>query len=199
MVVTMYDDTGSTALSAGNSSQAEDYILSLGAGQSKVVYIKLSNNAANADFKAKAICVGWTGSNTSSMEIQGGDWSEGTLPDVVGDTGVTYYSGATSNTDGEYKDCYVYKKGTDNALLLNEWEDSPLIKAVIAAKDSKNPNADGGDNVFFTILDGAWARGSDGKGYFDFYQHDGAEGNVGLSETLSSPTGKQLGALVELQ
>jgi len=198
MLVAAYDDTGATALGAGNSTQAEDYTIALGSGQSKAIYFKLSNNAADKNYQIKAICTGYTGVNVSSLEVQGSDWTEVAMPKVVSDTAVTHYDGETSDTTGEYKKCYVYKVGTNDALVLNEWSNTPLIKMIVKAKDSKDPGADAGENIFFSVMDGAWSRGSDGKGYFDFYQHDNSQGNVGLTETLSSPTGKQLGAIIEL-
>lgn len=195
MVITVYDDTGSTALSAATNTTYNDYKATLGSGQEETIYIKVSNNAADKRFNIKAICTGVEGTNVSSIEITGSDWSKSILPTVVETAQVTTTLDDATTTTAKYATCYVYKAGTNEVISLDEWEDSPLIKAKINAITAKNPAA---DVVFFTVMDGAWARGSDGKGYFDFYQHVDSEANVGLTETLSSPLGKQLGAIVEL-
>ncbi len=195
MLITVYDDTGSTALTASTNTTYNDYKITLGEGQEKTVYIKLSNNGADKRFDVKAICTGAEGVNVSSLEIKGTDWTKAIVPVVVDNAQVTTTLDDSTTTTADYSLCYVYKAGTDESIKLDEWEDTPLIKASVNAKSGKNPAQ---DVVFFTVLDGAWARGSDGKGYFDFYQHDGDEGNVGLTETISSPLGKQLGAIIEL-
>lgn len=197
MVVTIYDDTGATALTAADVTASHDYKATLGEGQTETIYIKLSNNGADKRYDVKAICTGAEGTNVSSLEIEGSDWTSVKLPNVVEDAAVSVNltEADATLTSTEYDACYVYKSGTNDVLRLDEWDDSPLIKATINAKDSKNP-AD--DVVFLSFLDGAWARGSDGQGHFDFYQHDADEGNVGLTETLTSPLGKQLGAVIEL-
>lgn len=197
MVITLYDDTGATALTAADVTAAHDYKATLGQGQEEPIYIKISNNGADKQFNVKAICTGAEGTNVSSLEIKGSDWSKVTVPTFVenGAVSVNLTEADATLTSTEYDLCYVYKSGTNEVIALEEWEDSPLIKASIVAKTDKNP-AD--DVVFLTVFDGAWARGKDGKGYFDFYQHDGDEANVGLAETLNSPLGKQLGAVIEL-
>ena len=197
MVVTVYDDTGSTALSTADVSGAHDYKATLGEGQREIIYIKLSNNGADGTFNIKSICTGTEGANVSSLEIVGSDWTKGLRPIFVEDGAVDVNETETNSalTSAEYETCYVYKTGTNEVISLEEWEDTPNIKAMINAKTGKNPTD---DVVFFTAFDGAWARGSDGKAYFDFYQHDGDEASVGLLESIDSPLGKQLGAIIEL-
>ncbi|MCX6750233.1 MAG: hypothetical protein NTZ83_02150 [Candidatus Pacearchaeota archaeon] len=146
-------------------------------------------------FDVKAICTGAEGLNVSSLAIKGSDWTKVAVPTFVDNGVVTTTLDDLTTTTAEYSLCYVYKEGTNEVMKLDEWEDTGLIKASISSKAGKNPAQ---DVVFFTALDGAWARGSDGKGHFDFYQHDGDEGNVGLTETVNSPLGKQLGAIIEL-
>lgn len=197
MIVTVYDDTGSTALSSASNVTYNDYKITLGQGQEKTIYIKLSNNGADGRYDVKAICTGAEGDNVSSLQIRGSDWSQAIVPTFVdnGQVPTVYADTVAVNQTVEYSLCYVYKADTNDAIKLDEWEDTPLIKASVIAKDEKNPDS---DVVMFTFLDGSWKRGSDAKGHFDFYQHDGSQGNVGLTETINSPKGKQLGAMIEL-
>ena len=197
MVITVYDDTGSTALSAATNTTCHDYKATLGEGQIETVYIKLSNNGADGNFNVKAICTGVEGTNMASMEIVGSDWTKGYEPIFIEDGAVpvTPLDDGTATVNGDYGNCYVYKAGTNDVISLEEWEDTPNIKAKLNAKVGKNPAT---AVVYFTVLDGAWARGSDGKAYFDYYDHDGDEATTGLVETVDSPLGKQLGAIIEI-
>jgi len=196
----VYDDTKATALSAATITAAADYKITLGSGQTKAVYIKVSNNGESARVDLKAICTGFGGVNISTFDVVDTDWTEVDIPKAVSNSQVSVNLSASvaagiAVSDADYKACFVYKEGTNEVLRLDEWEDTPLIKATIEAKDDKNPSE---DVVFFTAFDGAWARGSDGLGYFDFYQHDVNEADVGLAETETSPLGKQLGAVIEI-
>lgn len=200
MATVVYDDTKANALSAATITAAADYKITIGESQTKVIYIKLSNNGADGRDDLKAICTGYGGVNVSAFNIADPDWTEVDVPQFVADSAVSVNLSSSvadgiAVSDAEYKKCFVYKEGTNEVIRLDKWDDSPLIKATIEAKNSKDPND---DVVFFTEFDGAWARGSDGLGYFDFYQHDIDEGNVGLAETATSPLGKQLGAVIEL-
>jgi flagellar basal body-associated protein FliL len=196
MAVVVYDDTKATALSAADITAAHDYKLTLGEGQTKTIYIKLSNNGADKRYDLKAICTGAAGTNVSSFEIVDTDWTSVKIPTFIDNSQVSVnLTEASAVTDEDFDRCYVYKVGTNEVIRLDEWEDAPLIKATVNSKTGKNPTD---DVVFFTALDGAWARGSDSVPYFDFYQHDADEGNVGLTETATSPLGKQLGAIIEL-
>ena len=74
------------------------------------------------------------------------------------------------------------------------------------AKDAQNTDYAGGSNsncnstkfngFAVVALDATQAKGADGAVYTDYYTHDSAESNVGMTETLTSPLGKDNGVLI---
>ena len=195
--ITGYDDTGSATLSAGTSNE-DDYYITMGAGEEKAIYLKLKVNAAN---KAYQFCA-WgvaTFYNISSVEPQN---VEGTYTKVATPKHMESVAIKVNETSGATitEDYVVYK--LSSPILLHEW-DSIKEQFVVESDSTNDPQGNGGTtnlNGFAIIAkDCAWARGEDGRMYFDFYQHDSSEADVGLDETETSPYGKQTGVIIEVR
>lgn len=199
MAVVLYDDDATTALSAGTSSEY-DYTDALGADEAHVYYFKLRNNGADEVFD-------WLGVGTaafyniSSVEVvsdysEGSGWRAAVTPTFMKsvDVLVNETSGDTIN-----KDYSLYKRD-DGTLRLMEWE-SEKVKIEVNAHASNDPDGGGGttslDGFAICALDAQHARDPVGNAVYDIHDHSSSEANVGLSETLTSPLGKEVCTLVE--
>jgi len=191
MLITGYDDTASTALSAADNSSQEDYQISLGASQEKSIYFKVTNNAADAMFRVGGVCTGTEG-NVSAFKPADNLWEEAIVPDGLSDA-ISWFNNGNEQTTGELDKCWRLKVPID----LHEFDDVKY-KFTIKAKTT-DPTQNEGSEAYLLFLDGAHAESSDGTMIFDFYKHDETEGSVGLAETSASPAGLQLGSLIEVE
>lgn len=193
--ITVYDDTGSSTLTAGTANE-DDYTMSLGAGEETAVHVKLKVNVANKayDFCAWGVAELY---NISSVEPQNVE--------------ATYSKVGTP----EHMRSVALQPGTDNATItkdyrmfkasspirLHEW-DYLKEQFVVESDATSDPNGGGGLNTMdgFAIIakDCTYSRGGDGSMYYEFYGRDTSESDVGLDETEVSPLGKQTGVLVEV-
>lgn len=194
MQVTMYDETASSTLSAGDSDQ-EDYYVTMGSGEEKAVYFKLKNNGANAAFHWGGLAVAEF-YNISSVEPASGFSAEAT-PDFLSsqDIQVNETSGNKQTINKDFK---LFKK--NSVEKLSEWESNKI--QITVESDSSNDPIASTHNINFNgfglmALDATYARGADGEMYHDVHDHGASESNVGLTETVTSPLGKEVGALVE--
>jgi len=198
MQVTAYDDTGSTTLSAGDTGDA-DYKMTQGAGGEDAIYIKLKVNVAN---KAYQVCAWGVAELTNITDVTPQD-VESTYTQVFTPTHMESIAIVTNSTTTktQTKDYTIYKFASP--ILLHEW-DSIKEQFVVEASDTNDPLGfvtGTNDDAGFAIIakDCAYARGDDGRAHLDFYQHDTSEGDVGLDETETSPAGKQVGVLIEVE
>ena len=202
MQVTAYDDTEVTTLTAGDTSYQEDYELDMGANDEQSIFIKLKNNAADAGFWLGAIgIIEQNSSVVDSVTLQEDGWSAGIVRDYQD---VTVYleenasGGANLSTEG-----YDKVMVASTPILMDEW-DSIKYEYVIKTGSTAPTEVDtagqsGEASVTIYHFDVGWAEGSDGNMYFDYYTHKTTEGNPGLSESLTSPIGKELGCKIELK
>jgi len=194
---TVFDDTGATALTAGDGGA--DYDMTLGAGGEDTIYAKLKVNVAN---KAYQFC-GWgtfTFYNISSVTVlgddAGGTYTKVASPLHMSNLDVATNATATSTVYGTYT---FFKR---SPLLLHEW-DSVKTQINVKAHASNDPNGFGptastANGFALLAKDCAYARGDDGKMYLDIYSHDTSEADVGLGETEISPQGKTAGVTIEV-
>jgi hypothetical protein len=198
MQITGYDDTGTTTLTSGTSGQ-EDYEISMGASEKKTFYIKLKMNAANEAFNLGGIAVRLLNDAKALRLIESG-FDKVATPTFLDNVNIAINDSPSYsvNITGGYD--FVWKKTTPQ--LLKEWDS---VKYQFEVESSTtDPTADdtvsptSADLVILQFVDAQWARGEDGRVYLDFYQHDANEGNVGMSETVTSPLGKTTGTIIEL-
>jgi hypothetical protein len=196
--VTLYDDTGSTELSSGTSN-CEDYTLTMGADETKVIYAKLKVNAANKAYQVAAVAVAPINDieDIYPSGASAGLFTKVATPKHMKSVGIIVNQSDSSATIT--KDYTVYK--LNSPVLLHEWDSVTYQFTVEASSTDPAGTActvSGCDGFAILFKDATWTRGSDGKMYFDFYTHDSSETDVGLDETDNNPYGKHTGALVRV-
>jgi hypothetical protein len=196
MEITGYDDSGSTALTAGDTGDA-DYKMTMGADEESAMYVKLKVNVAN---KAYQVCAWGTAPfyNITSVEPQDveSSYTKVATPEHMSSISIGYNNSGANTINEDY---VTYK--FSSPILMQEWD---AIKEQFVVKSSTSDPA----STFatstpegFAILakDCQYAKGDDGRVHLDFYAHDSGEADVGLAETETSPAGKQTGVLIEVE
>lgn len=197
MAVTGYDRTGSTALTANtNGTDTNDYGMTLGANQNEIFYVELENKDTESMFKLKTVCVMYA-NDIADVTVEDADWTTDAMPKEIRNQAVTMTNNLGTTATVNYKTCYVYKKGTSETVDLQEWDRFKLKLKVSAG--SSDPTADTFDEFGVLFLDAGNVKGSDSKVHFDYFVHniDEKVSDVGMAETISSPQGLQIGAMVE--
>jgi len=198
LAVTVYDDTGSTELSSGTSN-CEDYTMTMGADESKVIYVKLKVNAANKAYQVGAVAVAPINDieDVKPSGASAGLFEKIATPKHLKSVGIIVNQSGTSATIT--KDYTVYK--LKSPVLLHEWDSVTYQFTVEAGSTDPSGTActvSGWDGFAVLFKDATYYRGDDGNVYFDIYTHDSSEADVGLDETENSPYGKQTGALIRV-
>lgn len=192
--LTVYDKTGSAALSSGTSGQ-EDYYITAGAGSDQKVFVYLQNNNNDAayDFCAWAT-VAMT--NVTSFQPTGSEYTQ-----VVAAKSVKSIALLVNDTNTVTTDYAVYMRS--QAVRLHEWDD---LKDgfTIEIDDTNDPVATDGtgeDNAYAAVLskDCTYSTADDLSSAYDYYTHDTSQDDVGLDETETSPLGGYDGAIIELR
>jgi len=194
---TVYDDSGSTALSAGD---VEDYKISLGANEEKAVYAKIKINSANVAYRLIGVAT-VVGKNLSSFKPVG--MSSAVTAEFLKDVSIQYNQSNSANT--VLKSYSVYK--LSEPVMLTQWESKKYqfkIKSSATADplDTDDSLESTGTSVPFVALiwlDGDYAEDENGNMVLDYYQHDDNENNVGMAEIPESPYGKTGGAFIEVE
>lgn len=195
MQSTIYADSGSSnELSAGTASE-DDYTVALGANQKEDFYYKLKTNVAN-----KAFRLGGIGTlafyNISSVYVTDSAYQPAFSPTFMKNIDVKVNETGTATTIS--KTYTLYKLSTP--LVLKNWE-SKETRFLVETDSTKDPDGGGGTSSFdgFGVMafDSTYAQATDGSMIDDVYQHVDAQSDVGLSQTVASPLGKTMGALVE--
>jgi hypothetical protein len=192
MQITGYDDTGATALTAGTSGQ-EDYTITQGANGEDSVYIKLKDNGANNAYDHCAWGTIALTNLTSFKPVASEGYTKVATPTWLQEVALLL-----NDTNTMSVDYTVYKAET--TTRLHEWDS--IKQEFIATASSTDPvTSDGAsDNAAYYValsIDCQYARGTDGKIYYDIHDHTDSEGNVGMDETEASPLGKEIGVIIE--
>jgi hypothetical protein len=192
MSITVYDDTD-TELDAGkDTTNEEDYNLTLGADEEKLIRVKLKNNAANKVYDHCAWALR-TANDIDKIEIQESGYSEVPVPKFLKTT-ININSTGVNLTNYE-----TVVKGP--VVRLIEWQS--LKHDFVVSAGSTDPSHDdtgssSSDLAILLSLDCAWEKGQDGKMHYDFYAHtDSEEDATGMTQTVASPLGKQVGVIIE--
>lgn len=194
MQVVGYDDTASTTL---NTDTYSDYYIDMSADEETTVYFKLKTNTADKamNFAGWAVAEFNDIDSVTAMDSDGISFSKVFTPDYLENVDIKVNeTGSTTITE----DYTVFKANSN--VLLHEY-DELKVKFKVTADSSAPSDADGTADVDgFAVMafDSAGAKGSDGEIYYDFYQHDENEGNVGMFEAVDSPQGLTTGAMVTL-
>lgn len=197
MEMTIFDDTGATALSSDTNS---DYTAGdLGADALEPIFVKIENDANNDrayNFYGFAVAV----FNDIDEVAPVSGYSTAITPKYLEDQTVRLNStySAANTIEEDYK-AYTRDAGE---VMMQAW-DSEKVKFQIDTDDSTAPSdADGTANLdgfAISVLDSAGAEDASGKVVYDFYQHDEDQGNVGLTENLTAVHGKNTAALVTVE
>ena len=195
MEAKLYADSGSNnELSSGTASE-DDYTVALGANAEEDFYLKLKVNTANKAFQLGGIATAKF-HNITSVEVISSNFNKIATPKYLEGISVLVNESSSATISEDYT---VYKRTTP--LMLHEWE-SIEVKIVVETDPTNDPVDAGGstnaNNFAIIAVDSAWSRGDAGISELDIYQHDSAEGNVGLVETVASPLGGQVGVMVQV-
>lgn len=187
--ITGYDNGGSSALSAGSSNLA-DYNLTLGANQEDTIYLKLKVNVAANSFQFDGWAIAKL-NNITAVEPVNGDgrsYSQGITP--VAFQGIAVATD-TSGVNPMTKDYAVWV--ADNPIMIHQWEsikDQFYVKAGSSNPEANTENSTSMDGFAICAFDGTYSRGADGAVTFGYYTDDVSQSNVGMTETLTNPIGK---------
>jgi hypothetical protein len=212
LVITCYDSTGASELSAGTNSSQEDYGITLGANGEDTFYCKIKLNAADKAYHLAAIAVS-AFNDIRDVRLEAFDkatgitltesqktFSSGYLPLYLSNAKITCdTSGAcgSSNTNVTgYDRVYVL----DEPILLHEWDEVQYQFTIYASSTDPTTTTEFGnsDMGIICFLDAVWDRDyQDGKEYFTYYTRDTDENDVGVSNTVSYPVGKDDCVVIE--
>ncbi len=195
---TVYDSTGATALGAASVVSTDaDYTLTLGASEETSIEAKTKVNVANRAYWLSAY---GTISGVNVTEVSPTGNSAGLFTKVAtplyldSQTWSTAYATGISLT----RSFNVYKLNAPKLMFEFESQQYRFKVKASSYDPAISNNTAGGAMIAVQALDGAWIKGNDGKTYFDIYDHTPSEGNVGMTESTTSPQGKTSGAVIEL-
>ena len=193
MEAKLYADSGSNNELSSGTALEDDYTVALGANDEEDFYYKLKVNSANKAFQLGGIATAKF-YNISSVDVISSNFVKVPTPKYLESIDISVNETAGTNVSKDYT---LFKRTTP--LLLHEWE-SIEVKVVVETDATNDPiDASGtatANNFAIIAVDSAWSRGDDGTSVLDVYQHDSAESNVGLVETVNSPIGGQIGIMV---
>ena len=208
--ITAYDDTGTTELSSPSgtySSDQEDYELSIGADGEETFYTKLKVNSANKAFNLMGVAAKTyegVADTIDNLELVGNDmglsFTSKPVPKFLANTVISLNDSTTTSNTTDGHNLYWE---LSEPVLLREWETIKLQWSVEAGGTDPEEDDDAAPTseslVIIQFVDAVWQRdASDGQMYMSTHTIDSSEDNVGLSETVWSPLGKQSAVVIEL-
>lgn len=187
---TVYDDTGTTELGAG--AQLTDYTRAMGANEEQLFFSKVKNQRVNSAYWlcgygfATGFNISWVKPRDVGSEFN----ANPVTPLYAKDVTINTNNETTNSVTRSYS---VYK--LNNPRLLLEFQDYkfPFVIRSSSTDPGGNVNTTSFNGVFGLAIDCNWIRGQDGKMHFDLHDHTTSEANVGLPETLTSPSGGDVG------
>lgn len=194
--VVVYDSTGSTALSAGDESI--DYKRSLGANEEQLFFQRPKVDDANNGYW---LCgIGYAnGLNVSRVTPDSSKFSPAITPLHMKDVAIEI-NGTDVTSSTMTRTYSIYKLNTP--VLLSEFDEAKW-QFTIEAGANDPVGAAGGDTgsaiVWGITKDCAWTRGTDGRMYYDLYNHTSTQPDSGLQETETSPNGLDVGFAIEIE
>jgi hypothetical protein len=192
LATTAYDDQD-TVLDAGAPTDGADYNITLGASEEKVISVKQKVNVADKAYNFGGWAIVKFSNITTAEPVSG--YAAAVTPAFLEAVNVSTGDSGIS----QFKDYVPYVRSSP--LLLEEWDsikDDFTIKSG-SGDPNGGQNTTNFDGVGFVSFDVTWVRGDDGKMYYDFYDHTSAGSNVGITETITSPIGKDNSCLISAE
>lgn len=201
LVISAYDDTETTALTADdNSNNTADYAGGARTnGESYTYYIKLKNNVKDEVFRLGAILTGYCGDEVDDFELTAPGWTEVNIPNGDLTSSVLQYDDTNESTSCTWKRAYVPTSG--DYIELQEW-DFVKYEFTLDTDDTTGPSANGDSYVYAGFADFGCEADQNGDIICDWYRHNDAAqaGGVGLDESLhDTMTGLDVAVTIEPQ
>jgi hypothetical protein len=198
MKVTCYDSDGNTLSAAGNIS-AGDYNLTLGANEKAKVTCKLKENAANKNSWIGAIAVKAV-NNTKDVKVMSSGWALASVPTFLATAQISV-SELPNVTVAGYGKLYT----ATTPVKLGQWQET-VVDFEVSSDTSNDPvyialptATNLQSNAIIQFVDTATGRdGVTGASYNDVATRDDAQTNLGISESFTSPIGKQTGTIINI-
>jgi hypothetical protein len=193
-----YDSTASATLTAGVSGLT-DYNLTLGSSDTKYIYCELTNNVANRAFVYDGIAIAkfYNISNVVPMSDDLGNTYTAVATPLSFQSKNINVSADAATSPNINKDYVIYQ--ISSPKILSQWDTVKVkFKVETTSNDPRSSTENSTSFNGFALLwvDAGAARGDDGRTYLDIFSHDVAQDNKGISETLTSPAGKDNGAVI---
>ena len=190
-----FDEDGN-ALTTGTTNE-EDFEITLSADEKKAFELKWKQGDTDTAYWF----AGWaviTNGDVQEVLMTSDGFTKVVTPLYLDNKQVSFNTTQANNLTSGYD--YVYR--LDEPVLLLEFDSlrhELTIKASASGTDARDGSSSDtlSDLAIFMAVDAQWEIGKDGKMYFDFYQHDDSEGNVGEVETVISPYGDDMGCIIE--
>ena len=194
-VGTNYDDTGAATLTAADDTTAADSKIALGANQEAIIYWKISQNDPSVAYDLAAICMAhWNNTVAARMlgDNLGGTYSNAIMPEYISDD-----ANCLVNRTETWDSCVV----RNEPLRLTEYE-SVILKVALKG-GATDPVYNGVTNLptngyAFMALDSAYFASTDGSVKYGYMTDATPTGQVGLTETTTSPLGQDEGTIIEV-
>lgn len=200
--ITAYDEDGTTALTADDSSNnTADYAGgSLGAGETYMYHIKYKVAVKDEVSRLKAILTYYCGGEIDDFTLEENAWKEDDVPSGDLDTAFTHYDDINETTSCYIKHAYIPTDG--NYIELQEW-DYVKYQFLLDTDDSTGPSANGDSYCGAIFVDEGCEFDKSGNVVCDWYKHDDSADpdDVGLSEAVvtSGYNGLDVGVCIEPQ
>lgn len=197
-----------TQLTASLNTTRADYNISIIANENRAIRANFFNNGANSLTRLGAICTLYATNNgsyvldyaVSTDPLQAGyngvAWKEVSVPQGLKGVSVYMADEGNNNSVSDWKHCYA--PATVPYIDLHQSQDTN-VNTLIKGGTLASTNADGASVCIIGLDYGCALDGSNGA-TCDFYRHDinARATEVGISETVSTPRGKTVGACVGL-
>jgi hypothetical protein len=190
-----YDSSDNT-LTAG-STNINDYSITMGAGETTTFRLKLKANVANKAFQFHGWAVAQFYNISSCKPIsddEGGTYTAQAVPTFLHNIDVGMDVGGQNAITEDYTPWV-----RSSVLMLHEWEE---FKTEFELKSHSTNDPNGGENstafdgVAIVAFDSTWTISDDNVASYGYYTPDSSQDNVGVTETLTSPLGKDNGVLI---
>ena len=204
--IVAYDNTGTTVLTTGTTGE-EDYELALGASQSDIIYLKVTNNVADKSFDFTGWATLANGDVDSFYPMNddlGGTYNIDYLPYWLGNGAhphINETGGVTPLNVTGWDSVYT----RNNVVRLSEW-DYFKTKFSVTSSSAGTDAQDGASSSLTSdvgmalAFDSSWTKDSNGNVVYSYYlpaQGSSSEVNVGMAELPDSPIGGYEGVVIE--
>lgn len=198
MAITGYDSTGASTMTAGDTS-LDDYQIDMAADDYETFWLKLKNAGTNTGYNFCGWAY-WLNDQVDTINILEPGFSTGYLPKYLRDAQIRINETAALIVNATGYEVVL----RTSPILIKEGK---WIKHEFEVETGTTAPAETGavartlaaaDLIAIIALDCAYDASTEGVPILDHYVHSATEGNVGLTETVASPLGKQVGTIIEI-